>query len=234
MECADVKTAVYHATHDHTGDMVAAINDMSAIDALTPEILQNILERHEGDLSMIVFDANISAPCINTICSFAHDKNIPVWFNPTSIYKSIKVVEANCLDKITFMSPNISELGALIKALGHDFNEEECKKADFMETALQIILDKGTKNVILTLSEEGLLLASQKERLRLPAPQVEIVNVTGAGDSLAAGIIHRLARKEDKSKITKEDLNFGILCAKMALECVAAVNPKLATLRQTV
>lgn len=72
-----MKSAIYHATHDHTGEMVAAVNDMTAIDHLTPEMLKKYLVQHEAETSLIVFDANISVGCMKELCDFASSKNIP-------------------------------------------------------------------------------------------------------------------------------------------------------------
>lgn len=91
----NVKTAVYHATHDQTGEMIAAINDMSAIDELTPTLLKTYLERYARDTILIVFDANITEECISEVCHFAHVHQIPGKQAPSTILTVSSMVQPN-------------------------------------------------------------------------------------------------------------------------------------------
>ena len=48
--------------------------------------------------------------------NFCEEKNIPIWYNPTDLRKSTKVVEAGVFSKLTFMSPNVKELFAIFNS----------------------------------------------------------------------------------------------------------------------
>lgn len=104
---------------------------------------------------------------------------------------------------------------------------------DNVDSCLEALKSEGVKAIVLTLGEKGLVLSTKEHKIQVAAKKVELVNVTGAGDSLASGIIHKVAehlRNGGDPTISEEDLQFGIECAKTALECEAAVNPAIATL----
>jgi D-beta-D-heptose 7-phosphate kinase/D-beta-D-heptose 1-phosphate adenosyltransferase len=77
----------------------------------------------------------------------------------------------------TVIKPNSIEWDQHVSAVG---SEEE---------ALRIIFNSGTQQVLVTQSSDGvrLITESQEESLK-PKQKIEVVDVTGAGDSLAAGI----------------------------------------------
>lgn len=59
----------------------------------------------------------------------------------------------------------------------------------------RILLDYGIKIAICTLGEKGSYLLSGKEKLRIPAEKVKIIDTTGAGDVYAAGFLAGLLKK---------------------------------------
>jgi len=59
----------------------------------------------------------------------------------------------------------------------------------------RILLNYGIKIVVCTLGGEGSYVLSGKEKLRIPAEKVEVVDTTGAGDVYAAGFLAGLLKK---------------------------------------
>lgn len=51
--------------------------------------------------SAVVVDANFHPDTIRTICVTANQYGVPVWFEPTSIPKSTKIIQAGVLDLLT-------------------------------------------------------------------------------------------------------------------------------------
>jgi 6-phosphofructokinase 2 len=63
------------------------------------------------------------------------------------------------------------------------------------ETVCRQMVDDGKAEiVVLTLGDEGALMISKDERVRLKAPKVEVKSAVGAGDSFIAGITFGLAQ----------------------------------------
>ncbi|MEZ4713343.1 MAG: ribokinase [Caldilineaceae bacterium] len=61
------------------------------------------------------------------------------------------------------------------------------------EEAAQKLLDRGAKNVILTLGERGCLLVNRDEVQHVPAPAVKAIDTTGAGDAFCGSLAYFLA-----------------------------------------
>jgi hypothetical protein len=53
---------------------------------------------------MVVLDGNLPADTIRQICITAHHSKVPIWFEPTSIPKSTKILQANALDLVTYIT----------------------------------------------------------------------------------------------------------------------------------
>jgi sugar/nucleoside kinase (ribokinase family) len=58
--------------------------------------------------------------------------------------------------------------------------------------AVKVFLEHGAKHVIIKLGERGCLLASEQINRTIPAPLVNVVDTTGAGDAFAAGLIYSI------------------------------------------
>ena len=89
---------------------------------------------------------------------------------------------------VYIVKPNKRELEGLVgrKAVTPDDQEEMCRQ----------IVDEGKAEMVaLTLGEEGALLVSRDETLRLPTPKVEVISTVGAGDSFVGGLVAGLARE---------------------------------------
>lgn len=61
------------------------------------------------------------------------------------------------------------------------------------EDAAQKLLERGAKNVILTLGERGCLLVNRDEVQHVSAPQVKAIDTTGAGDAFCGSLAYFLA-----------------------------------------
>jgi len=198
---------------------------MSIIELLSFEKLKPYLQQHIQEAKFIVFDANLTIECITGLCEMAAHHKKPVWFNPTSIFKAQKAVQAQVLQHITYMSPNTRELKVLAQTLNPDIDSND------IAACTKIILDSGVKNIILTQGENGISFINHSTKLDFSALPVNIVNVTGAGDALASGMIHILSQSADPSAPSqdclKEAIEVGLRCAKCALESEFAVNPNI-------
>ncbi len=217
LRSTDYRTATYNAILDSNGEMRVAIADMDIFSSITPAYVRDKcnpnnlqVERYSNDISnaSIVFvDANVPQDTIlkltklvgrKTKCTLLLVTHALVWFEPTSVAKSIKVAQAEILSKLHYMSPNKYELIAIAKALDPTTDETRYDLQGCMQH-VHTIMKTGVQNVIVKMGADGVLVGSTKRIATddilsadgsifyhvYPAPQPEkIVSVTGAGDSL--------------------------------------------------
>lgn len=168
---------VYVAVHDQTGNMTAAVNDMRAMECLTPERMKPLLPA-VNHASCCVLDANLSLDALEYL---AENVSCPLVLDPVSCEKSKRCNDI--LHRIYAAKPNLQE--ALFMTGRHS-----------AEDAARSLLDKGVKQVYISLGKGGLLYASQDETGRLFPEELLTVPQTGAGDALCAGIVTALSGGE--------------------------------------
>jgi fructokinase len=82
------------------------------------------------------------------------------------------------------------------------------------------MLDRGVRLVIVTLGAEGAFGATAKLRVRVDAPQVEVVDTIGAGDVFGAAV---LARLYESGRLGPDlELAEGELRSLLSFACAAA------------
>ncbi len=86
---------------------------------------------------------------------------------------------AGVLPEVDYFTPNDDEAAALT---GESDPRRQAER----------LLELGAGTVIVTMGERGLVAASHDEVIELPAPRVEFVEPSGAGDAFAAGYAYGL------------------------------------------
>lgn len=165
----DRSAPCYLCIHDHRGDMALAVNDMSAVECLTPEAMADRLgeiNRADG----CVLDANLPA---DTLLFIAQHARVPLILDPVSCMKAPRAL--GILSRLAAIKPNALEAETLTGERN-------------VEKAAGALLEKGVKNVFISLGPEGVYFANEKEQGRLPALPLPAVPATGAGDAFCAGI----------------------------------------------
>jgi 6-phosphofructokinase 2 len=111
---------------------------------------------------------------------------------------------------VYLLKPNARELEELA---GQTItNDEEIKAA-----ALKLIEEGRTEVVVVSLGGEGALMITKEGSERIAAPDVPVVSVVGAGDSLVAGVVYSLAQ----GRPLKQSIQFGV-----AAGAAAVMNPE--------
>lgn len=133
---------------------------------------------------------------------------------PVSVPKADRLPQD--LTGVTVWVGNADEAAATI---GAGIRREE----DGME-ACRMLRQLGIRNVVLTRGAAGILYAGEGNvEGRLESPVVEVVDVTGAGDAFAAGVIGSLHLGSGLEDACRRGLTF----AKATLETEASVAPGL-------
>jgi pseudouridine kinase len=148
--------------------------------ATTVLITPQHLEQHKSLLqtaSYLLADANISVSAGEWLLAFSKETGIPLILEPVSVPPARKFKNVD-LSGLYLVTPNEDELPVL------------CSEKSFI-TQLQIeeLLEKGIENIWLHHGEHGSALYSKERSITLHAPEIEIVDCTGAGDGSLTGFI---------------------------------------------
>ncbi|MCA0933880.1 ribokinase [Lutimonas saemankumensis] len=122
-------------------------------------------------VDMVLVQLEVPIETIDYAIRKAHKLNKKVILNPAPA-TTLNDDLYNCIDVIT---PNESETELILG-----------KKVSDIESALdaaQIFLDKGVKNVIITLGERGAFFKNADEEFLVPAFKTDVVDTTAAGDT---------------------------------------------------
>lgn len=165
---------VYLAVHDDSGDMVSAINDMRAMEALKPEHLIPPLLEMEYDAC--VLDANLSEPCLQAVTEHA---KAPILADPVSAVKGMKLLPF--LPRLHAVKPNLLEAFEITGQKTH-------------MDASRFLLKQGVRQVFLSMGSRGLWYQDKDNQGLLPVMKVPTVPLTGAGDALSAGLAMGIAK----------------------------------------
>ncbi|MDQ3249820.1 MAG: ribokinase [Chloroflexota bacterium] len=117
-----------------------------------------------------------------TALRIAREEGVMTLFNPAPARAELPA-EAYQLSDI--FSPNESETELLTGRSVATLEEAEA--------AARILLGRGAGHVVLTLGERGSLLVDANEVRHVPAPQVQAVDSTGAGDAFMGSLAYFLA-----------------------------------------
>lgn len=205
------RTASYLSLHGPSGDMDVAVNDMGIIEALTPEWLG---QHHEllSHAAAVVVDCNLPADCLGSL--FASDIAAPIFLETVSVVKCVRAQP--WLHKVHALKANGFEATALS---GLDIQTLDDAKA-----AALTLHAAGVTNVVISLGDQGVCWCDAQGQLgQRPAHAVDVVNTSGAGDALMAGLV--------KSHLLEYALacsvDYGMACAELTLECALANSPEL-------
>ena len=138
------------------------------------------LEKHKALLqsaSYLLADANISAEAGEWLLSFSNETGIPLILEPVSVPPARKFRDIN-LGGLHLVTPNEDELPALCS-----------EKALFTQHQVEELLAKGVENVWLHNGKSGSAIYNKERSITLRAPEIEVVDCTGAGDGSLSGFI---------------------------------------------
>jgi len=158
--------------------------------ATTKLITPQHLEKHRAVLetaSYLLADANISAVAGEWLLSFSNETRIPLILEPVSVPPARKFRDIN-LKGLHLVTPNEDELPVLCS-----------EKALFTQQQVEELLANGVENVWLHNGKLGSVIYSKERSITLHAPEIDIVDCTGAGDgSLSGFILGKTLGKKDE------------------------------------
>jgi pseudouridine kinase len=157
--------------------------------AATNLITSRHLEKHKALLqtaSYLLADANISVDAGEWLLAFTNETGVPLILEPVSVPPARKFKDVN-LSGLHLVTPNEDELPVLCS-----------EKALFTQHQIEELINKGVENVWLHNGKLGSAIYNKERSITLHAPEIEIVDCTGAGDgSLSGFILGKTLGKED-------------------------------------
>lgn len=172
---AHAPTGSYLAVLDAAGELVSAINDMRAIEALTTAHLETIADRL-AYADMLVADCNLSEDCLAWLCRLSATRGVRLLIEPVSVPKARKLLSFHRSAPVFAVTPNAQQIAALTSAQGIE--------------AIPKLHALGFANVVLHRGGEGAVASDGSQTVKVdPITISAIADVTGAGDAAVAGLV---------------------------------------------
>lgn len=203
---SDAGTGRFTAIISPSGDLHIGAADTHLENEITVSFLKE-KSLYLATASLILFDCNLSADCIAWLLDFCRSQAIPCVIDPVSIVKASRLENLN-LEQVLLITPNHDELTAL---------------SENSERSVESLLKKGVQNIWIRNGKAGSELFSNEGVVKLPSPNVNVIDTTGAGDAALAGWVHAWLR----NKSTKECLMYGHAMAEIILQTKGANSSQL-------
>ncbi len=205
------RTATYLSVHGADGDMNTAVNDMAILEAFTPEFLQSQSATLDA-ASGLVLDCNLPAPTLAWLVERAG--SVPVFVDGVSVQKCQRL--RGLLHGVHTLKVNQLEAHALSGLPSQSIAEAQA--------AALALHQQGVRHVVVSMGARGVCWCDEAGVLGTRAvTPVDVVNTSGAGDALLAGLVHaHLAGKP-----LAEAVPFAMACAELTLTTTFANYPNL-------
>ena len=168
-------------------------------------LLKQIDDLDSNDIVVLAgyVPSTIDSSIYALICKKLYDKNIPFVVDTSS---------KHLIDSLKYnpflIKPNKEEL-------------EECLgikvlSIDDLRKGIKRLQELGALNVLVSLGEDGaMLIDDEGNEYGLSAPDINVVNTVGAGDSMLAGFMYGFLKNRDY----KEALIYGVACGTATAQC---------------
>lgn len=166
----------YSGVMNVDGSLYAAFLSNAAVEMVTPAHL----EKNEPLLlsaQYIMADANTSVESMDWLLQFSKKTSIPFIIEPVSVPPATKLKNMH-LEGLYLVTPNEDELPVI------------CSEKSFL-TQLQVeeLLKRGVQNIWLHNGKQGSAFYNKEKAITLHAPDIEVVDCTGAGDGSLSGFL---------------------------------------------
>lgn len=208
----DRKTPSYTAILEHDGNLVIALADMELYKLFVPRRLavRAIRDAFEAT-DLVLCDANLPTDTLSAIAARASACGKPVAAIAISPAKVVRLKP--CLESIDYLFLNEAEAAALTESRPDDPRQ--------WITGLRAL---GLKSGVITRGKRELIAFSQDVVVSLQPPVVnDVADVTGAGDSLAAGVLAALLAGYD----IREAVRHGAAAAAITVQSPFATAENL-------
>ena len=174
--------------------------------------IEDIDKAEEAIKNSSIFLTQLEAPkdVVTYALKKAYSLNVKTILNPAPAAE----IDESLFSMIDYFTPNETEASFYV-----DHNVETHEDAE--KAAIQL-LEKGIKNVVITLGEKGAFFANNDEKFSLPIANLSnpVVDTTGAGDAFNAGFAAALTEGQN----IKDALKFASATAGLSTTKIGTAN----------
>ena len=175
-------------------------------------LIKDIDEADNVIKSSSVFLTQLEAPIetVNYALKKAYNYGVKTILNPAPAIE----IDKNIFPFIDYFTPNETEASFYANHSVQTFEDAD--------KAAKKLLDKGIKNIIITLGEKGAFFANENESFQAPIANLNnpVIDTTGAGDAFNAGFA--VALTENMS--IKEAISFASATAGLSTRKIGTAN----------
>ena len=193
------------------GEMVGGVADMAILDRMDPEWISGRMDIINS-ADAVVADTNLSA---ETLAMLIRNCRPPLFLDAVSCAKAPRIGEALTM-ALACGCPAGKPAIAAIKC-----NSAEEGMLGIFGNGLSGAIDR----IYVSQGRSGLKVIENGQESHFPALECKVVNTTGGGDALLAGIVHMGAGAR-----LQEAARAGLMCARYAVSSANAVNEELKNL----
>jgi len=164
-----------------------------------------------SDFSLLLLQLEIPAPTVLSAATLAKKNGVRVILNPAPA----KELPNELISLADYIIPNETELSLLTGMKVNDIPSAE--------KAAHALLNKGAKNVIVTLGSKGAFIVNDETNTHVETYKVDVVDTTAAGDAFIGGFASIL----DSSNLL-DAVRYGCACGALATTKFGA-QPSLPT-----
>lgn len=137
------------------------------------------------DSKFLLTQLETNVDAIEKVIKIASNNNVSVVLDPAPIQE----IKDDLLKMIEIITPNEVEASILTGV--------KIKNMEDAKEAAKILLDRGVKNVVITLGAQGVLVYTDDKYEVIENFKVDVLDTSGAGDAFNGGFITALSEGED-------------------------------------
>lgn len=208
------RTASYTAILSTEGELLAAFADMDLYERFRWDYLREhwpMIRSAEA----LVLDTNLPASVLARALTELREVSRPY---VAVVCASVPKVERlpQRLDRVDLLVMNRDEAEAATGVRSHSL--------EHVWMAAEELRQRGARRVVVTLGKEGVIGVDEQGSVVLPPEWVEVHDVTGAGDALAAGLVYTWLAGAVRLDVA---LRFGLRIAAFTCQTPHSVHPML-------
>ncbi|SMO50789.1 carbohydrate kinase [Melghirimyces algeriensis] len=213
-----VNTGNYTAVLQPDGEMAFALAEMDVLQRLDHSLLERFWSRIRAGNSVVV-DTNLSASVIEDVIRRCRADEIFLCMVPVSVPKANRLPED--ASGVALWIGNADELSEVTGVKTR--TQQEC------EYACHILMKRGVHRVVVTRGSSGVyFMEADGECGWLESlPSGDVVDVTGAGDAFAAGVVGSLHQHFSLREACQKGLTFAMLTLKTEASVSTELSPKI-------